>query len=115
MDKYGMSMRKVLLIAIGSSALSLACILTVWSAEDRGFSGVGQAVSENEIRLWNIDVSSTGQGLPAGRGTVKQGAQVFAAKCAMCHGPTGTEGPKDKLVGGRGTLASTKPVKTIGS
>jgi len=33
----------------------------------------------------------------------------------MCHGSTGTEGPKDKLVGGKGTLTSAKPVKTIGS
>jgi S-disulfanyl-L-cysteine oxidoreductase SoxD len=115
MDKCGISMRKFLFIAIGTGALGLACILAVWSAEDRGFPGVGRSASEDEIRAWNIDVPSTGQGLPAGRGTVKQGAQVFAAKCAVCHGPTGTEGPKDKLVGGRGTLASPKPVRTIGS
>ena len=31
------------------------------------------------------------------------------AKCVACHGPTGTEGPMDKLVGER------LPVKTIGS
>jgi mono/diheme cytochrome c family protein len=115
MDKYGMSTRKVLLIAMGTAALGLAGILTVWSAEDRGFSGVGRAASDDAIRTWNIDVSSKGEGLPPGRGTVKQGAQVFAAKCAVCHGPTGTEGPKDKLVGGRGTLATAKPVRTIGS
>jgi S-disulfanyl-L-cysteine oxidoreductase SoxD len=115
MEKYGMFMRKLIFIAIGTGALGLAGILTVWSAEDGGFTGVGRAASEDQIRGWNIDVSSTGQGLPAGRGTVKQGAQVFAAKCAVCHGPTGTEGPKDKLVGGRGTLASPKPVRTIGS
>ncbi len=115
MDECGMSMRKVLLITIGTGVLGLACILTVWSAEDRGLSGFGLAATEDQIRAWNIDISSTGEGLPPGRGTVKQGAQVFAAKCAMCHGPTGTEGPKDKLVGGRGTLASPKPVRTIGS
>jgi S-disulfanyl-L-cysteine oxidoreductase SoxD len=115
MEKYAISMRKVFVIAISSVALGLACILTVWSAEDRGLSGVGRAAGEDQIRAWSIDVSSTGEGLPPGRGTVKQGAQVFAAKCAVCHGPTGTEGPKDKLVGGRGTLTSPKPVKTIGS
>jgi cytochrome c len=46
---------------------------------------------------------------------VKQGAHVFAAKCAACHGPTGTEGPKDRLVGGQNTLATAKPIRTIGS
>ena len=40
---------------------------------------------------------------------------MFAAKCASCHGPTGTEGPKDRLVGGQGTLATPKPIRTIGS
>jgi cytochrome c len=33
----------------------------------------------------------------------------------MCHGATGTEGPQDRLVGGRNTLATEKPVKTVGS
>jgi cytochrome c len=77
--------------------------------------GVGRPATEDEIRTWNIDVNSSGDGLPPGRGTVQQGAQIYAAKCAVCHGPTGTEGPKDRLVGGRNTLSSQKPVKTIGS
>src|SRR5438445_6214705 len=115
MDEYGTSMRKLLLIGIGTSAMGLASVFTVLSAEDRGSFGIGRVATEEEIRAWNIDVSSTGEGLPPGSGTVKRGAQVFAAKCAMCHGPTGTEGPKDRLVGGQGTLTTAKPVKTIGS
>jgi len=115
MDEYGISMRKLLLIGIGTGALGLAGILTVWSAQENGSFQVGRVATKDEIRAWNIDVPPTGEGLPAGQGTVKQGAQVFAAKCAMCHGPTGTEGPKDKLVGGRNTLASPKPVRTVGS
>jgi cytochrome c len=77
--------------------------------------GLGRPATEEEIRAWNIDVAPTGEGLPLGRGTVKQGAEVYAAKCASCHGPTGMEGPKDRLVGGQGTLATGKPIKTIGS
>lgn len=46
---------------------------------------------------------------------MKQGALVYAAKCAACHGATGKEGPQDRLVGGRETLASANPVKTVGS
>ena len=116
MDGYGTSMRKSLLIGIGTLAIGLAwCVGTAGSAEEGGGYGLGRTATDEEIRAWNIDVSPTGEGLPSGQGTVKQGAQVFAAKCAMCHGPTGTEGPKDRLVGGQGTLTTAKPVKTIGS
>ncbi|TLY45605.1 MAG: cytochrome c [Nitrospirae bacterium] len=109
-------MRKSLLIGIGTLAIGLAwCVWTAGSAEEGGGYGLGRTATDEEIRAWNIDVSPTGEGLPSGQGTVKQGAQVFAAKCAMCHGPTGTEGPKDRLVGGQGTLTTAKPVKTIGS
>jgi len=68
-----------------------------------------------EISAWNIDIDPTGAGLPPGRGTVPQGAGIYANKCAICHGPTGTEGPKDRLVGGHGSLATDQPIKTIGS
>ena len=37
--------------------------------------------------------------LPPGGGTVAEGAVVYLAQCAGCHGPTGTEGPNDRLVG----------------
>jgi cytochrome c len=77
--------------------------------------GLGRTAQDREVQNWNIDVSPSGEGLPSGRGTVQQGAAIFAAKCAMCHGATGTEGPQDRLVGGRNTLATEKPVKTVGS
>ena len=77
--------------------------------------GLGRPATDQEVRAWNIDVGPTGEGLPAGQGTAKQGAALFAARCAACHGPTGQEGPMDRLVGGAGTLASQHPIKTIGS
>jgi cytochrome c len=67
------------------------------------------------MRAWNLDVSPSGEGLPPGSGTVRDGATVYAAKCASCHGSTGQEGPQDRLVGGQGTLKTARPVKTIGS
>ena len=76
---------------------------------------MGRPATGEDIRAWNIDVSPGGEGLPPGQGTVKQGSQVFATKCAVCHGPTGTEGPKDRLVGGQNTLQTPKPIRTIGS
>jgi cytochrome c len=37
--------------------------------------------------------------LPPGKGTHAEGAIVWAAKCARCHGATGREGPHGRLVG----------------
>ena len=107
---------KAVIRRLGTLAFVLGCVWPAWSADQPLETvGLGRAASEAEIQAWNIDVTPTGEGLPAGSGTVKQGALIFAAKCSMCHGATGTEGPKDRLVGGRDTLRSAKPVKTIGS
>ena len=48
---------------------------------------------------WDIDVGPDGAGLPPGRGTPADGAPIYAARCAGCHGKTGKEGPNDVLVG----------------
>ena len=105
-----------LALCVGMAAIALGWVLPGWPADEKaGEYGIGRSATEEDIRAWNIDVSPTGEGLPPGQGTVKQGAQVYAVKCAVCHGPTGTEGPKDRLVGGQNTLATPKPVRTIGS
>ena len=46
-------------------------------------------ISEADIAAWNIDVLPDGTGLPAGSGTAKQGAPIYAQKCALCHGENG--------------------------
>lgn len=112
-----MSMRNIL--PAGLTVLLSAGILWADSAADHqerthGY-GLGRPATEQEIQAWNIDVAATGEGLPPGQGTAKQGAALFAARCAVCHGPTGQEGPMDRLVGGAGSLASQQPIKTIGS
>jgi cytochrome c len=111
----GLVLPSLHMLGLGLAAMAVAWVLPVWSAEDIGSYEIGRAATEQEIRVWNIDVSPTGEGLPGGTGTVTQGSRLFAAKCAACHGPTGTEGPKDRLVGGRDTLTTAKPVRTIGS
>jgi cytochrome c len=106
----------IALTSLGIAGMVLGCTRSGWSAdENREKETIGRPANQEEIRAWNIDVSPAGEGLPPGQGTVQQGSRVFATKCAGCHGPTGTEGPKDKLVGGQNTLQSAKPVKTIGS
>ena len=51
----------------------------------------------------------------AGSGTVAAGREVFAAKCARCHGPKGEGDIGARLVGGQGTLGTPRPLKTVGS
>lgn len=61
--------------------------------------GIGHAATPEQIAAWDDDVRPDGTGLPAGSGTPGAGAVIFAARCAGCHGKTGTEGPNDVLVG----------------
>ena len=61
--------------------------------------GIGRAATPAEIAAWDIDVGPDGAGLPPGKGTSAEGATIFAARCASCHGKTGKEGPNDVLVG----------------
>lgn len=58
----------------------------------------GSEASAARVAMWDIDVRPDGEGLPPGSGTVEQGRQVFMTQCVACHGPTGTEGPNDRLV-----------------
>jgi cytochrome c len=55
--------------------------------------GVGRTPTADEIRAWDISIGPTGEELPQGRGTAKEGAQLYRTKgCAGCHGATGLEG-----------------------
>ena len=36
--------------------------------------------------------------MPPGSGSVADGQRVYEVSCLQCHGPTGTEGPNDRLV-----------------
>ncbi len=50
---------------------------------------LGRKATAGEIAGWNIDVRPDGQGLPDGQGSVAQGADVYDADCASCHGTFG--------------------------
>lgn len=85
------------------------------STSDQRFS-IGKPASQEEIAGWDIAIKPDGTGLPPGSGTVKDGQALFAKLGAACHGPRGEGSPiAPSLVGGIGTLASAKPVKTVGS
>jgi cytochrome c len=78
--------------------------------------GIGREATPQEIAGWDIDIRPDGQGLPPGKGTVKQGEAIYMQQCAACHGEFGeSAGRWPILSGGDGTLKSDDPVKSIGS
>jgi S-disulfanyl-L-cysteine oxidoreductase SoxD len=77
--------------------------------------GVGQPPTEEEIHALGASIAPDGTGLPEGSGTVAAGREVFAARCSKCHGEKGAGAVGPVLVGGQGTLATAKPLKTVGS
>lgn len=78
--------------------------------------GLGRAAHQDEIAAWDVDVLPDGRGLPDGSGNAFDGEEIYADKCAACHGDFG-EGVDNwpVLVGGFDTLADEDPVKTVGS
>jgi cytochrome c len=60
---------------------------------------LGQPISEADVGAWNINAMPDGTGLPPGSGTPAQGAPIYAAKCAVCHGEGGKGGKNARLVG----------------
>jgi S-disulfanyl-L-cysteine oxidoreductase SoxD len=105
-------MRDSAFIAAALATLLVATSSHAIAGEDYG---IGRPATPEEIAGWNIDIAPDGAGLPPGRGSVQQGGQIFADKCAACHGADGQGKPMDRLVGGAGTIATPKPVKTVGS
>jgi hypothetical protein len=70
--------------------------------EDATF-GLGHTARTDAVNAIDIEVLPDGQGLPPGSGAADAGRAVYVAHCSACHGPTGTEGPNDVLVGGQGS------------
>ena len=98
-------------------SLSLAAVATMLSLPAVAQPlGVGRAALPEEISAWNLDIHPDGTGLPDGQGDVLDGEEIFATKCAACHGDF-AEGIDNwpKLAGGKGTLNREDPVKTVGS
>jgi cytochrome c len=115
--------------AIPALALLAIAGLAV-SAERVGADGYpskfsfGETATEGDIASIAIAIPPDGKGLPPGSGDYAKGKQVFETACAACHGadlkgvtglPDMPSGAALRLIGGRGTLTSQKPVVTVES
>ena len=97
--------------------IALAAVISILPAGTiaQQSPNLGQQPTAAQITALDISIPPDGSGLPAGTGTARAGAGIYAAKCQACHGQDGAGKPNDRLVGGEGTLTSARPVKTIGS
>src|SRR5690242_10627455 len=84
-----------------------------------GQYGFGTDATPQELAKF-ISIPTDGRGLPPGSGNATAGAQVYAVSCGACHGDKLQGNPAkgiggDRLIGGRDTLATKTPVKTVES
>lgn len=98
------------------AALLLFCASGIaLAAEPVGRYQLGHLATPAEIAAWDIDARADGAGLPKGSGKATDGKRIYVESCASCHGDSGQGGIADVLVGGKGTLNTLKPLKTVGS
>src|ERR1051325_5523326 len=96
------------------AVIALAACATTQRADTPSVK-FGQPAAADEIARVDISIPPSGAGLPAGSGTAREGLKVYEQKCSACHGAKGTGKPADALAGGIGSLASSKPLRTVGS
>ena len=99
------------------AATLLSSVLSASQAvsEQRPFN-LGQLATAEQVAGWDIDVRPDGLGAPVGAGNAFDGEEVYAERCASCHGDFGEAVDNwPVLVGGEGTLNGHDPLKTTGS
>lgn len=107
-----MSMRscRIVLLAFGAALMSSASHANEAEKAPR----LGKPMSAAEIAQWDLSVFADGRGLPAGRGTAKDGKALFATQCEHCHGPAGRGATAEELVGEPALPTADNPNKSIG-
>ncbi len=96
-------------LCVAGFVLTLALVSTMVFAQT---PKLGKPISAAELATWDINVLPDGTGLPPGNGTPAEGARVYAAKCAACHGQEGKGGVNARLVGGE-PIKNMESEKTI--
>ena len=88
-------------------------------AQTPDYKNVGRTPTKQEIEAVDISVGPDGKGLPAGSGSAKEGATIYAEKCATCHGPNGEGGQiGTQLAADKSTMetfTTLKPLRVPGN
>lgn len=85
-------MRVSILVLLLAPLATVAC----GRASDAGASvdtgtryGIGTPASDSLVNAMNTDIGPDGAELPAGQGSVAEGAALYKTQCAQCHGAAG--------------------------
>jgi cytochrome c len=103
--------RRYSIYALPCAAIALMAL----AAHAADAPNLGRVASPEEVNRGDLIITPIGENLPAGSGSVAEGAMVYAGKCVACHGADGEGGPMDRLVGGIGSIGSDNPIKTVSS
>ena len=98
MNNQGHKRHRYLFLLLGAIAASYSISAVAQSKPSTKPLGIGRAATAEEIKALDIDVMPDGRGLPPGSGSVAEGAKVYAAKCASCHGKSGEGASAERLV-----------------
>ena len=80
-------------VTVAATALLLGSLLASSAFAQSPTYGVGRTPTAEELRRMDISIGFAGDELPPGRGTPKEGAQLYMQKaCVGCHGVTGIGG-----------------------
>ena len=101
---------RIMLLACGAALISF----TSHAEAPASAPHLGKPMSAAEISQWDLSVFPDGRGLPAGRGTAKEGQALFATNCEHCHGPAGRGATAEELVGEPTPPTVDNPNKSIG-
>ena len=90
------TMRCFLSVGVAALIIGAACVTGLTQANTSKSQpstyNLGSSLSAEEIRRFDFMIGPEGKELPAGSGTAKQGAEIYAVQCALCHGKNGRGG-----------------------
>ena len=90
-----MSCSRRFLVPVMILAIPLAVLA---QSQPRAYPDVGTPLTQAEIQGFDRMIGPEGKELPPGRGTAKEGAEIFARRCEVCHGKNGETGLMRSLV-----------------
>ena len=73
-------------------AIAFALLMGVPALAQGPTYGIGRTPTAEEIRARDISIGPTGDELPVGKGSAKEGAITFRRMCSECHGDAGIGG-----------------------
>lgn len=114
-----MSTSRVLILAALLAASTTGAALAADAKNGLGDRpGLGKAITEAEIKAWDITVLPDGANLPPGSGVAAAGAKLFVEKgCNQCHGDGGKGGSNGAVITdqpiAKGDIFSNKTIKNF--